>query len=304
MEPIDRRLAAGWAPRTTPSAATMVRSDGIASAASFLETPQGRMFTVRHEPSGPSAGTIVVCPPILAEAVRNQRRELVLGWELSAARFAATRFHYIGSGHSDGEPETMTFEGLVADGARVAAESAPDAGIGFVGTRLGALVATTVAAGFPGAPLVLWEPPLDMKRYYNEVFRARMIGLLRSGQRGPTSRELMDSFAAAGILDVVGNPLPYGLYTSTVDLDLGELLIAAGPRPVLIIQLSVKPQLRPGLAALVERCRGAGIDIATEVVGFDEAWWFGANGYTVLEVEAGGLDALPLTTGFFHEVLG
>jgi pimeloyl-ACP methyl ester carboxylesterase len=238
---------------------------------------------------------------LLAEAIRNQRRELVLGWELSASGSAVMRFHYVGSGNSDGEPEDMTFSGLVADARAVAIELQERTGIsaiGFVGTRLGALVAAAAAADFPGGSLVLWEPPIDLGRYYNEVFRARMIGLLKRGERSLGGKELMEVFARDGVLDVIGNPLPHSLYESTIALDLADLLIAAGPRPSLIVQMSVKPELRPGLTAVVEQCRAAGVAVDATAVGYDEAWWFGATGHTFVEVESGALDAIPITTSF------
>ena len=305
MELIDRRLAFGWTAGDRDAAATMTRDDGLRTTAAFLDTPAGRLFTVRHDGNGPARGGVVICPPIYAEAARNQRREVVLGWELSSVGFTAVRFQYLGSGHSDGEPERMTFAQMVDDTTTVARDLQATCGglpIAFVGTRLGALVAASAAAAFPGTPLVLWEPPIDMARYYNEILRARMIGLLKSGQRSASTKEVMETFARVGVLDVVGSPLAYSLYESTRQLDVEDLIVAAGPRPVSIVQMSVKPELRPALKELVERCRRPGVDLAATSVSYDEAWWFGASGYRVLEVESGGLDVVPITTQFLETV--
>lgn len=276
----------------------LTHESGISSVAGFLDTKRGRLFTVRHRPAGETKRAVVVCSPILAEAIRSQRRELVLGWELSAAGATVARFHYLGAGNSDGTPEAMTFDGLVADATAVAHAVQEETGlptVDFVGTRLGALVAAAAAAHFPGGSLVLWEPPTDLGRYYNEVFRARMIGLLKRGERSAGGKDLMEAFARDGVIDVIGNPLPYSLYETTIGLDVGDLLVAAGPRPMHAIQMSVKPDIRPGLTTLIERCAKAGIPVEATSVHYDEAWWFGASGYTFVEVESGALEAIPAT---------
>ncbi len=304
MQSIDRRLASGWTPSGGDSPSSMSRADGVRSTAAFLDTPGGRIFAVLHEGPDAPRTAVVVCPPVYAEAVRNQRRELVLGWELSAAGIAAARFQYRGSGHSDGEPTDMTFDEMVHDAVTVAdhVQTTTRAEIlGFVGTRLGALVAAAASQQFADGPLVMWEPPIDLGRYYNEVFRARMIGLLKRGERSVSTKDLMETFATEGVMDVVGNPLAYSLYRSTIDLDVAQLILDAGSKRMLIVQMSVKPEIRQGLAALVDRCAEAGAHVEATAVSYDEAWWFGASGYSVVEVEAGGLDAIPITSRFLGE---
>jgi len=303
VEPIDRRLAAGWAipPPVSSGTALLTHASGITTTVGFHDTGDGRLFTAYHEPQHGAHGAVVVCPPILAEAIRSQRRDLALSWELSDSGIAVMRFHYMGSGNSDGEPEQMTFDRLVADAVTVAGELRKRTGvadIAFAGTRLGALVAAAAAVEYPGAALAMWEPPLDMDRYYNEVFRARTIGLLKRGERAGSTKEMMEAFARNGVIDIVGNPLPYSLYETTIRLDLLDLLVAAESRHALIVQMSVKPQLRPALIALVERAAAHGIHIETAAVAYDEAWWFGASGYAFVEVESGALDAIPITTRF------
>lgn len=299
MQPIEQRLAAGWTTGDANGMTTVTREEGIRAGVGFLETPGGRIFTVRHDPAASPHGALVICPPLLAEAIRNQRRELVLSWELSAVGWAVQRFHYRGAGHSSGDPAAMSFAGLVEDSLAAANDLRHRTGIeniSFMGSRLGALAAAEAARECPGSPLILWEPPWDMDRYFEEIMRARMIGLLKSGRRGPSGKDLMDAFEADGVLDVVGNPVAYSLYESTRGLDPAELIIAAGPRPVLIVQMSVKPELRPGMVKLIERCREAGLNVDSVVVSHNEAWWFGAS--FVAEAAAGGLDAIPATVEF------
>lgn len=303
MEGIDRRLAGGWTAGVDDTTAFIVREQGLRCEAAFLDTSRGRIFSVTHAGPGDASAAVIICPPVYAEAMRNQRRELILGWELSDAGLVAARFQYLGSGHSDGEPEELTFDGMVEDAVDVARSVQQASGVevvGFVGTRLGALVAASAASHFPGGQLVLWEPPIDLSRYYDELYRARMIGLLKSGQPSQSARELKTKFASDGHLDVLGSPVAHSLYNSTIDLDVGELIIHSGASRVLVIQMSMKPEIRPGLTALEERCRTAGVELETTAVTYDEAWWFGAAGYTVLEAKVGALEAVPLSTQFLR----
>ncbi|MDJ0953257.1 MAG: alpha/beta hydrolase [Acidimicrobiia bacterium] len=304
MDPLDDHLVQGW----TASASgrdTMVHEDGLRTTATFLDTKRGPLFVAYNEPASTPTAGVVICQPYSAEVARNQRRELALAWELSAQGMAVARFHYRGTGHSAGEPEDMTFDQMVGDARDVAAALAERTGvtaISFVGTRLGSLVAAGAASSHPGTPLVLWEPPPDMERYYKEILRARMIGLVKQGKRSPGGKELMAMFADDGFLDVVGNPVAYSVYESTIDKRLDRLLIDGGTRPVLTIQMSIKQEIRPALTAIVATCAAAGIPIATETIPYDEAWWFGAPGHgPKVETKMTATEAVPLTSRFLRE---
>ncbi len=301
MDPTDDQLVLGWTAAAS-GADTMVHKGGLRTTATFLETDRGRLFVAYNEPAAKPKSGVVICQPYSAEVARNQRRELALAWELSAQGFAVARFHYLGTGHSSGEPEDMTFGQMVGDAGDVADALADRTGVtnvSFVGTRLGAFVAAKAAARYPGAPLVLWEPPPDMERYYKEVLRARMIGLVKQGKRSPGGKELMEMFSDHGFLDVVGNPVAYSVYESTIDKQLDRLLIDAGTGPVLIIQMSIRQEIRPALEAVVATGRDAGISISTETIPYDEAWWFGASGHgPKVETKMTATEAVPLTSAF------
>lgn len=299
---LDRRLASGWQVVSNGEHSTLRRPDGLSCEAGYIPADSGDLFAVFHDPAEAAVLGVVVCPPLLAEAVRNQRRELILAWELSAAGIAAVRFHYAGSGHSQGDPTTLSFAGLVDDAVAAAETLRTRTGVSqvaFVGTRLGALVAAGAAARFEGAPMVLWEPPLNLQRYFTEVFRARVIGMFKRGEAAPQSQKsLLEEMERNGSVDIAGNPLGQALYRSTIDLNLDQLLTAAGPRRVLIVQMSVKPELRAPLAALVAARTGDGQTVEAVVVPHDEAWWFGATGRTIVETSSDSLEAIPLTVEF------
>ena len=233
MTSIEERLAPGWIAQPSPGGTEVGHPTGIRCDPAFVTVGDERMFLTIHHPVATPSVAMVICPPIYAEAIRSQRQELVLGWELSAAGVGAIRVHYRGSGHSDGNPATLTFGRLVDDARRAAQIVREELGaqtIGFAGTRLGALVAAAAAHDHPGAPLVLWEPLLDMDGYFTELRRARMIGRLKHGTSGGSGRGDMEVFAEQGLLDVMGNPVAYSLYESVIQLDPVRLVADGGAR--------------------------------------------------------------------------
>jgi len=155
---------------------------GIVETLGFFGSGPLRMFGCTHAPQGRALGGVVICSPVLGEFLRNYRNEVMLARDLAVSGFAVQRFHYRGSGHSDGEWCDATFE-TMRDDAIVAAEWLKAAtgvsDIAFVGTRWGALIAASAIPRFPMAPLVVIEPPLDCSRYFREVLRWRLMRELK-----------------------------------------------------------------------------------------------------------------------------
>jgi alpha/beta superfamily hydrolase len=280
----------------------MTHSLGYRNSAEFIEGEHGRLFAVFHQPKEPGDLAVVVCQPVYAEAARNRRRELALASELCAAGICVARFDYRGSGHSSGPADALRFSEMVEDAGivvRALLERSGARRVGFVGTRLGALVALQAGAGATGGPMVLWEPPVDLDRYYREVFRARMIGLVKQGERTPSGKAMLEEFARDGFMDVLGNPLSHALYESTRNLSLTDLLIQSAPRPMSIVQMSIKREIKPALSAVIDKCTASGLTVDAITVPYDEAWWFGASGHRmVVETKLTAMDVVPHTVEF------
>lgn len=295
----------GWTVSEGPPAA-MTHPAGTKTTAAFIEGRHGRLFATFHEPSSPPDSSVIVCQPMYAESARNRRRELALAAELCRAGLAVARFDYRGAGHSSGDASRITFSQMVEDTNLVVDTLLERSGarrVGFVGTRLGGLVALKACADRPDAAVALWEPPTDLDRYYNEVFRARMIGLIKQGKRTPTSKDMLGEFARDGFMDVLGSPLAYSLYESTKDLRLDNMLVEAGPRPTYIIQMSIKQEIRPALSTVLDRCAETGLTIDAATMPYDEAWWFGAAGHgPVVETKLTAMEAVPRTVQFMMAV--
>jgi len=236
------------------------------------------MFGSRQTPVNAAASGVVICPALQAEFLRNYRREVDLGHDLAAQGFAVQRFHYRGSGNSDGDTSEATFE-TMRDDALTAAEwlvrTEEVETLAFVGARWGAMVAAAAASRFDRAPLVLWEPMTQPRTYFRELFRAGQIHEMRKAGGSPRSSEdQLAEMRRTGSLDVLGYAIDRPLYESVIGRTLEEEL-GDRPRPILLVQISRRDQLRGQYAALVDRLREAGFDIDTHLVqASEEAWWY------------------------------
>lgn len=273
--------------------------DGHEEVELFSGAPGGGLiFGCRHMPAagGATAG-VVVCPPTHGDAGINYHREARLGRWLARAGVATQRFHYRGTGESDRLPPPGTTFASLVDDARQATELLRERcgveRIGFLGTRVGALVAARVAADLDGAPLALWQPVIDPRRYVNDSVAvdfgrgARGPATLPTGFDGPP-------VAGPGGAPVQGSSGPAvagaqlsspGARSTLVDSPLGRdlfdpsvidnLVDAVGrrPRPVLLVQLHRRVGLAPDYRAAVGRwqARAFPVDVAYDPT--EDEWW-------------------------------
>lgn len=228
---------------------------------------RSRCFTVVHRPPGPARAIVVVCSPVLIEQMRNYRREVQLARALASHGVATLRFHYRGTGNSDGDSQDLTLQTMVED-AGAAVRRAPslvghDAPLCLLGTRISGLVAASVA---PTLPLVLWHPVLRGRSWVREVHRARAVGQLRQDGHAPDEREGDDD------REVLGFELTPALEASLATADLVEL-VGARTGPVLVVDAARRDAGRlPGA-----RLSTLGPHVSPVTVTEDTAgWWFPA----------------------------
>jgi alpha-beta hydrolase superfamily lysophospholipase len=204
-----------------------------------------------------------MCPPLLADHPFSYRREFLLAEELARRGVAVWRFHYAGTGYSDGSGRSVALTDLEDDARLIVdyARAASSAPVAIGGTRCGAIVAAAVGKGHQ---LVLWEPVIDGSTYIREGFRARMIADGGQLQRQtPTARELVEELHRTGSVDLLGYSLYETLHDSIAGCRLVELLDTRRD-PVLII--AADP------AAELVRYLDGRLTVAT--AGTAEAWWF------------------------------
>jgi hypothetical protein len=250
----------------------MRRDDGGHDEVEFFGDGE-LLFGCRHVPAGEPVAGLVVCSPILCDFGANYQREVYLGRRLAAAGVVVQRYHPRGMGQSDGEGADLDVDSLVAD-AIVAAEnlcrSYPVERLMVLGTRAGALAAGALAARLSGAPLALWEPTTELRRYVREGLRARAIH--RMGRDAPVEEPEI-GLARDGFVDVLGVPLGPGLYHAPIDRGL-TTLVGDAPRPILLVQLEDRTDLRAEYRQLVDAWTVRGFDVTTQQHPSTESWWY------------------------------
>ncbi len=241
------------------------RSTGTREEVAFLGEP-AEMFAVTHLPAGDPVAGVVVCPTIHAEIFRSYRKEVLIGRELAAAGIAVLRFHYRGTGNSQGDPDTVTIGAMAESTHEVADLLRRRTGverIGYLGTRVGAIPA--VEAADPGAPLLLWDPVADGRAYLNEVFRNHHIAALKGQQQEPVAA-MLERLQDEGAVEVLGYQLTRTLYDSLFERRLTE---AAPSGPVRVVPFGAGTRVR----ALVDRWRQAGVEVTVPDESYNGAWW-------------------------------
>ncbi|HXA42088.1 MAG TPA: alpha/beta fold hydrolase, partial [Candidatus Solibacter sp.] len=257
-----------------PAGARTRPEPGIEQSAFYLAGSRGGIFCSVVAPVDGATANLVVCPPLLADFAFSYRRELVFSTEMARRGAAVWRFHYSGTGYSEGDAAGMSFSSLVADAGTViaAASAASSAPLALMGTRCGALVAA--AAGEQSrVKLVFWEPVEEGATYLREGFRARII--VDGGQlarRPPTSARMVDEITVGGSTELVGYTLHRGLYESLVGLRLVDQVASEVPGVLL-----VRSQADEGAAladTLAPALRDRGVAVSAATVGLAEGWWF------------------------------
>jgi hypothetical protein len=250
-------------------------STGTSRHIGFFGSGSDRLFGCLHLPSDAPRAGVLICPPLAGEFEKNYRRETMLAGALATRGIAVQRFHYRGTGHSDGEAVAITFDSLVEDALTAAHFLRARASVelvGVVGTRLGALVAASARAG---SALVCWEPILDGERYFRELVRLTLMRSLRKGvSEAGSSHDALERLRRDGWLDVLGHTIGLPLYDTLTGRTLVDALEGT-ERDVLLIQLSQDAALREGYRRALAGMKGRSGEI--KVIPEQEPWWFGEH---------------------------
>jgi alpha/beta superfamily hydrolase len=149
----------GW--RTTHTEGDEAGGDGgTHEEVEFFGGPD-LVFGCRHVPNGIATAGVVVCSPLPYGAVTVYLPDARLGCHLARAGIVVQRFHYRGTGHSDGDPAAITLDTMADDARDALAHLRQRSGVervAVVGTAAGATIAALVARELPGAPVALWRP--------------------------------------------------------------------------------------------------------------------------------------------------
>lgn len=258
-------------------------------------TQDEQILVFAYQPAGgdPSGG-VVICPSILGDFLANYRREVQLARSLAAAGLAVFRFHYRGTGNSDGDPGQLTLSSIEDDArcvAEILIDRHPTVPIAFVGTRWGTLSAVAAATEFPSAPLALIEPVTDFARFYDDAIKTRAMSAVVTGDSAESVRQISELLDRHGYADIVGSVISRALYESTAGVAAAELLSAGAEHPRLLVQFGGR-DLRAPYRKLEKQFAGHGVQVQTTIVDVAESWWFRPEAPTVDPVAHSFNDAL------------
>lgn len=280
-----------------PRSVILDNEGGAQTEAAFFGPPEHCLFGVTHLPAQPTGLGLVMCSPINNDYLKNNRREVLLSRRLADAGVAVQRFHYAGTGNSNGESAAITIETMIADATLAAGHLTERAGadrLAFMGSRMGSLAAGAAAAA-SDAPLALWEPISEGRKYFRELFRTMMIVEMNaSDAEGASMADLKEAFERERTMDVAGFSVGWDLYEDAGTRKLGELY-GAGDQPVFIAQFREKPELKSEYAKLVAGWEEGGRTVTTHHVPFEEAWHLFVYGFRAEEERQHSQDLLDTT---------
>ncbi|HEY8526437.1 MAG TPA: alpha/beta hydrolase [Acidimicrobiales bacterium] len=185
------------------------------------------VFGCRHMPGGPPRAGVVVCSPLPYGATTVYLPDARLGRNLARAGIVAQRFHYRGTGHSDGDPAAVSLDTMVEDARAALAHLRQQCGldqVGLLGAAAGATVAALVARDLPGAPVALWRPfePAAPDHRLSDLLglEPRPLLVAAAGLGGP------------GVGGAGGPGAPGGVAWPGIDVPVGPGGVAWGPGDV------------------------------------------------------------------------
>jgi alpha/beta superfamily hydrolase len=252
---------------------------GIREEIEFIGTGPERIFSTLHAPLTQPVGAVLLCSSIFVELLSGYQEEVWLSRRLAQRGIVVRRFHYRGTGHSDGEAEDVTYESACEDALALARRLQQETGfssLGFVGTRVGALIAATIGRGFPDAPMTMIQPVLDGDRLFKEVSRARTIALLNEEGRRPEEPAPEDIFTILErerTVDILGYRLTDRQYQSVRAPRLIEEL-GPEPRPVQLIQVAKRKTIAGDYQRFLDDLAAKGFPVDAVEVNDEIAWWF------------------------------
>jgi len=232
-------------------------------------------------PKGLPRAGLVICAPFAVEQVGASLLQVEAARVLASNGLPIFRFHYRGSGDSEGDPEEVTLSGQVSDALRaidLLCERERLERVGLLGIRLGGTVAALAAETEPRVRvLVLWEPVVRPRAYFNEFLRAKIFSELMNHQQPSASvNQMLDEMRRTGQVEALGYLLHRRLFDDAVPVDLSRDLKAFLGR-ALVVQISRKAKVESAFEMLRQRLEGCGARCDLEVVIEEPGWFFGVD---------------------------
>jgi len=225
-------------------------------------------------------GALLYLPPFAEEANRSRRMAVLQARRLAARGWPVLLLDPFGTGDSAGAFHEARWELWLADAARAAdwlATRWPDGSVTLWGLRLGALLATALAAEEPSrfTRLLLWQPLLRGDRFMAQFLRLRVAATMAAGEK-ESGEALRARLAAGEILEVAGYELAPDLVAAIEGLRLEALLAPLEGCAVDWLELATagsEPVLAPASRRLLgERPAARGPHLTSLAIAGEHFW--------------------------------
>lgn len=179
----------------------------------FLDGTQGPLFAIHHAAAADRRQGLglLYLPPFAEEMNRSRRMVALQARRLAALGVDVLLLDPFGTGDSAGDFGEARWEVWREDVKTalgwLAAQGSGE--LGLWGLRLGALLATEVAASapLPLKRLLLWQPVLSGSRHLTQFLRLRLAATMSEGAGRETTKELQARLAQGEPLEIAGYAL-------------------------------------------------------------------------------------------------
>jgi exosortase A-associated hydrolase 2 len=256
---------------------TTASSGAIRPEGRFFSTDRGVRYALVH--AAPSATNhLILVPPFAEEMNKSRRSFALLARRLAPHGWTVWLPDLKGTGESEGDFGTATWEDWLADIAffRSEAQSQGARRIVLLGLRFGALLAAASAAATPEKPsqLILWQPVASGEAQLTQFLRLKVAGGMKQAGGAPQSTaDLRAQLFAGESIEIAGYLLPGALARAIHELKLVPLIASAECSVRILEVTAASPAgVSPANARVVNELRDRGVDVDAAAIGGEPFW--------------------------------
>jgi len=229
----------------------------------FFENEGARLFGILHIPAmhEPAEGHrkpqgVVFCSPFAEEEAVSHRVVTNFARLLCREGYYVLRFDYRGCGDSEGDFEQATLTTRLSDIGKAVDLLQGHTGtspLTLFGLRLGGTLAALVAAKDPRVKsLILWEPVVQVRAYFDQFLRMQVMAEnIRASRVVGTRESLLKDLRGNKCVDILGYLLSPQCFREFTKVDvLGR--VGAFRGPTLIVAISKRQRKRRDLEMLLQ----------------------------------------------------
>lgn len=175
----------------------------------FVDSSGRRIFTLYFPAASAGDSSVLLIPPFADEMNKSRRMYSELARKLSSENYNVLMFDFYGTGDSDGLLEEASWQHWLDDIKSCLSHlhDKVSGGVSLVAMRTGALLAAEYLNSSEAEinKLLLWQPVIDGKVFFNQFMRLRLASSMMSGDKDKeTSKDLKAILDAGESLEIAG----------------------------------------------------------------------------------------------------